>query len=199
MTADMWLSGRRGRALAAAIGGLVLTLAWFGAVDPVWSWFNDRNLLLEGRQALLHRMQDVAATLPALRSEAANKPDRDDTARTTVLPGASDALAAADLQERVQQMAGTAGINLTAVETLPATTAGEWHRVSLRISLSATWPVLMGLLRAIEQSPTRILIDDLHLHSATAMTHPTTVPIEASAVLYGFRSAAASDHTGGGT
>jgi general secretion pathway protein M len=199
MTADIWLSGWRGRALAAAIAILVLTLAWFGAVDPVCSWFNDRNLLLERRQALLHRMQEVAATLPALHAEAANKPGRDDTARTTMLPGASDALAAADLQERVQQMASSAGVSLTAVETLPATTAGEWHRVSLRISLSAPWPVLMGLLRAIEKSPTRILIDDVHFHSATAATHPTLVPIQASAVLYGFRPAAASDHTGGGT
>jgi general secretion pathway protein M len=199
MTADIWLTGWRGRALAAAIAILVLALAWFGAVDPVCSWFNDRDLLLERRQALLHRMQEVAATLPALRAGAANKPGRDDTARATMLPGGSDAVAAADLQERVQQMAGTAGVSLTAVETLPATTAGEWHRVSLRISLSAPWPVLMGLLRAIEQSPTRILIDDVHFHSAPTATHPTLVPIQASAVLYGFRPAAASDHTGGGT
>ena len=73
-----------------------------------------------------------------------------------MLPGASDAVAAADLQERVQQMAGAAGASVTAVETLPATVAGEWHRVLVRISLTAPWPVLMDLLRAIEQSPTGI-------------------------------------------
>jgi hypothetical protein len=199
MTADTWLTGRRGRALAAAIGILVLALAWFGAVGPVFSWFNDRNLLLERRQALLQRMQEVVATLPALRAASANKPDRDDAAGTTMAPGASDAVAAADLQERVQQMAGAAGVNLTAVETLPATVAGEWHKVSLRISLNAPWPVLMDLLRAIERSPMRILIDDVHFHSATVVTHPTVLPVQASMVLYGFRPAAGSARTGGGT
>jgi general secretion pathway protein M len=198
MTADAWLTGRRGQGLAAAIGLLVLALAWFGAVDPVISWFNDRNLLLERRQALLHRMQEVAATLPALRAASANKPDRDDTAGTTMLPGASDAVAAADLQERVQQMAGAAGASLTAVETLPAVAAGEWHRVSLRISLTAPWPVLMDLLRAIEQSPTGILIDDVHFHAVTATTRPKVLPVQASMVLYGLRPAAGGPRSGGG-
>jgi general secretion pathway protein M len=199
MTADAWLIGRRGQALAAAIGILVLALAWFTAVDPAVSWFNDRNLLLERRQALLHRMQEVAATLPALRASSPNKPDQDDAAGTTMLPGASDAVAAADLQERVQQMAGAAGASVTAVETLPATVAGEWHRVSLRISLTAPWPVLMDLLRAIEQSPTGILIDDVHFHSVAFATRPTVLPVQASMVLYGFRPAAGSPRSGGGT
>jgi hypothetical protein len=199
MTADTWLTGRRGQALAATIGILVLALAWFAAVDPVISWFNDRNLLLERRQALLHRMQEIAATLPALRAASANKPDRDDAEGTTMLPGASDAVAAADLQERIQQMAGAAGTSLTAVETLPATVAGEWHRVSLRISLNAPWPVLMDLLRAIEQSPRRILIDDVHFRCVTVVTHPTVLPVQASMVLYGFRPAAAGARAVGGT
>jgi hypothetical protein len=199
MTADTWLTGRRGQTLATTIGILVLALAWFGAVDPVLSWFGDRNLLLERRQALLHRMQEVAATLPALRAASANKPDRDDASGTTMLPGGSDAVAAADLQERVQQMAGAAGASLTAVETLPATIAGEWHRVSLRISLNAPWPILMDLLRAFEQSPTGILIDDVHFHSVALATRPTVLPVQASMVLYGFRPAAAGARAGGGT
>ncbi|HET6306243.1 MAG TPA: type II secretion system protein GspM [Rhodopila sp.] len=197
MTADPWLTGRAGQALAIAIVLLVVAVGWFGAVGPVLSWYHDRNLLLERRQALLHRMQDVAATLPALRA-ASGKPDPDDTAATSMVPGATDAVAAADLQERVQQMAGAAGAGLTAIETLPATVTGEWHRVSLRVSLTAPWPVLMDLLRAIEQSPTRILIDDVHFHSATVVTHPTVLPVQASMVVYGFRPAAATARSGDG-
>jgi general secretion pathway protein M len=203
MTGGSWLIGRRGQALAAVVAIFVLASAWFGAIEPMRSWYNDRNLLLERRQALLHRMQEVAATLPALHAASAANTGRDNTAGTAMLPGASDAVAAADLQEHVQQMAGAAGVSLTAVETLPATPTGEWHRVSLRISLNAPWPVLMHLLRAIEQSPTRILIDDVHFHSATVVTHPTVLPIEASLVLYGFRPTAAKPdartHAGNGT
>ena len=190
MTGDAWLTGRRGQVLALGIACLAAGLIWFGLVDPLRSWFNDRDALLEQRQALLHRMRDVAATLPALRASASHA-GRDDTLATMWLPGASDALAAADLQERVQKMASTAGVSLTAVETLPATSTDNQHRVSLRISLNAPWPVLMELLRSIEQSPTRILIDDVHLHAATIVTHPTVLPVQASMVLYGFRPAEA--------
>ncbi len=112
-----------------------------------------------------------------------------------MLPGATDAVAAADLQERIQKMASSAGASLTAVETLPATPSGKWHKVTLRISLNAPWPVLMDLLRSIEQSPTRILIDDVHFHSVTVVSHPTVMPIQASMVLYGFRPADAGTGT----
>ena len=61
----------------------------------------------------------------------------------------------------------------------------------MRISLNAPWPVLMDLLRWVEQSPTRILIDDVHFHSVTVVSHPTAMPIQASMVLYGFRPAEA--------
>jgi hypothetical protein len=106
-----------------------------------------------------------------------------------MLPGATDALAAAALQQSVQKMASDAGASLTAVETLPAATAAEhWHKVSLRISLNAPWPVLIGLMHAVEQAPARIFIGDVHFHSPVVMAHPANAPIQASMVLYGFRA-----------
>jgi hypothetical protein len=188
MNADSWLTGRRGQALAASIGLLALALAWFGVVDPVWSWYADRNQVLEQRTALEHRMREVAATLPALR---AAKPQRGDAPAAIMLSGATDAVAAADLQERIQKMAAAAGASLTAVETLPAVPTGNWHKVPLRISVNAPWPVLMDLLRSIEGSRTRILVDDVHFHNVTVVTRPVLLPIQASMVLYGFRPAEA--------
>jgi hypothetical protein len=68
--------------------------------------------------------------------------------------------------------------------------------VALRINLNAPWPVLMDVVRSVEQSPTRIFVDDLHFHGpSTAGATPADVPIQASFVLYGFRQA----ETGGGT
>ena len=189
MIPDAWLNGRRGQALAVAIGLIGIFILWFGALDPIRGWFDDRQRLLEQRRDLLHHMQDLAASLPALRTRSAD--NRDDGAATeaTTLPGATDPVAAADLQERVQAMAAAAGVNLTAVETLPATAEAAWHKVALRISLNAPWQVLMELVGAIERSPTRIFIDDVHFHSPVVVAHPTTLPIQASMVLYGFRLA----------
>ncbi|HEY4041322.1 MAG TPA: type II secretion system protein GspM [Rhodopila sp.] len=195
MTADAWLTGRRGQALAVGVLVLAVALVWFVIIDPARAWFQDRTLLLEQRQVLLQRMQGVAATLPSLRMAAAAKPGGGKVAGTIMLPGDSDAIAAADLQERVQKMASTAGASLTAVETLPATPSGKWHKVSLRISLNAPWPVLMELLRSVEESPTRILVDDVHFHSAAMVVHRAALPVQASMVLYGFRAAEAGAGT----
>ena len=89
----------------------------------------------------------------------------------------------------MQSVATAAGVILTAVETLPAAPAGNWRKVSLRVSLNAPWPVLMDLLRSIENAPVHVMIDDIHFHSATVVARPTTLPVQASMVLYGFRPA----------
>ena len=83
MTSDSWLIGRRGQALAVAIGCLGLFILWFGAIDPIRGWFDDRQRLLEQRRDLLHRMETVAASLPALRAASAR---RSATARSPVPP-----------------------------------------------------------------------------------------------------------------
>ncbi len=189
MTPDMLPPGRRGQALAVTIGLLAMALLWFGAIAPIQGWYDDRAVHLEQRQALLVRMREVAGTLPALQTEAAARQTQGQAANVTTLPGASGAVAAADLQEKVQAMANAAGVNLTAVETLPVAKAGQWQKVSLRISMNASWPVLTQLMQSIEKSPTKILIDDVHFHSPTLVAHPTALPVQASMVLYGFREA----------
>ncbi len=184
-----WLIGRRGQALAVAIGLLALAMVWLAVVEPLRSWHSDLQDQVWQRRALLDRMQTLAASLPALRA-AADKPGENSSVGTLLLPGATDSVAAADLQERVQKMVSAAGATLTAAETLPAEPAsGRWHKVALRISLIASWSVLTDLMRSIEQSPTRIFIDDVHFHSPIVAARPTVLPIQASMVLYGFRPA----------
>jgi len=194
MIPAVWLTGRSGQALAVASGLLALGLIWLGAVAPLWSWYADRQTVLEQRQVVLAHMQGLAAGLPALRAASANRQGAE--AEGGMLPGATDAVAAAALQETVQKMATTAGASLSSVETLPsATKADRWHKVSLRISLNAPWPVLMSLMRAVDRSPTRIFIADVHFHSPAVVAHSTNLPIQASMVLYGFRPAAGGPGT----
>lgn len=199
MTADAWLTGRRGQILAVAIGLLALSVVWFGVLDPIRNWYEERDIQLGQRRTFLLHMQSLAESLPALRSVSTDRRGEgaatDAAPLTGTLPGATDAVSAADLQERVQAMATVAGVNLTAVETLPASATGGWHKVALRVSMNASWPVLMELLRAIERSPTRIFIDDAHFRSPAMANRPATVPIQASMMLYGFRSADAGAGT----
>ena len=114
---NAWLTGRRGQGLAVGLTLLVLAVVWLGAAAPLQAWYADRAETLMQRQALLQRMQALAASLPALRS-AASKATNGAASENMLLEGSSDAVAAADLQEMVQRMAGAAGASLAAVETL---------------------------------------------------------------------------------
>jgi hypothetical protein len=189
MIPPSWRVGRIGQALAVGCGVLALLMIWLGAISPLWSFYADGQAELEQRQALLARMQGLAASLPAIRAASASRRGDGAGEASAMLPGATDALAAAALQESVQKMAGDAGASLTAVETLPSATTDHWHKVSLRISLNAPWPVLIGLMHAVERAPARIFIGDVHFHSPAVVAHPATLPIQASMVLYGFRAA----------
>ncbi|HVY15973.1 MAG TPA: type II secretion system protein GspM [Rhodopila sp.] len=187
MMTDAWLTGVCGRALAIGATVLALGLVWFGVVAPAHTFFEDRAATLARREMLLRHMRQMAMSLPALR-EAAARHGSGDSDEGLVVPGNTDALAAARLQEQVQRMATAAGASLTTVETLPTVSTGSWRRISLRISLTAPWSVLIGLLRSIHQGPTRILVDDLHVQATLAAKPTAAEPVQASVTLYGFRS-----------
>ncbi len=160
-------TGRRGQMLALVIAVLPLLLLWFGLVVPLADLYGERADHLTQRLGLARRMAQVAAELPALKDRAAATAKAGPPPPQT-LDGASDAVAAASLQNRVQDMAVTAGARLTSVESLEAGAAGEYRRIGLKLSLSAPWPVLVGLLQAIEQSPLPMVIDGLQIRAASA-------------------------------
>lgn len=179
-------TGRTGQALALGIALAVPLLLWLGLVAPLAGFHQDRAEELERRQALVQRMERLAAQLPALRQQASAPAA---ASASALLEGESDAVAGAALQEAVQAMAAAAGAVLTSVETLPAERAGQYRRVSVRVSLNASWPVLVQLLESLAQSSPRMLVDDLQVQSSPLILQMATRPLDASFTVIGFRAA----------
>jgi len=178
--------GLRGRLLAAALTLTVLAAAWFAMAAPLIGWYQtDREELAQRRVVLLH-MREAAATLPGLEhGRAADvRP-----ATTMLLPGGTDAMAAAAMQSNVQAMAAAAGVSLASMETLPAEVHGAYRRIGLRVAATAPWPVLIEFLRAASRGQPRMLIDDLTLHAQLNQDPNAVVPISASLTLLAYRPA----------
>jgi general secretion pathway protein M len=177
MTALPLPTGRRGMAFALGLVVVALLLVWSGAVAPLCALYAQRSDTLQREALLLRRMQSLAQALPALSRLAEAQ-----TAHSVTIPalqGGSDGVAAAALQQKLNDFATEAGLHIASAETLPPEPDGAWHGISLRLTTSGAWPDVTRLLLAIAQSDTPMVVDDLHLASPNAASDPTA-PILAS-------------------
>lgn len=159
-------TGRPGRSLALGLTIAGLVLIWWGAVRPLAGWYDAQNDTLAQRQALAIHMARLAGSLPTLRQQQALAPA--EAAPVALLEGETDAIAAANLQERLQALAASAGTSIATAEMLPVERqAGEVaesdRAIRLRLTMNAPWPSLMRLLNMIEDGPPLMLVDDLRL------------------------------------
>jgi hypothetical protein len=138
------------------------------------SWYGDRNELLEQRQALLQRMQTVAASLPALRAASADKRDEGSEAATSMLPGTTDAAAAA-AAGRWHKVAPIQASTVLS-DFRPVGTRG-WHMIGPGFShLIALILLMFGLAGGIV-----LEVHDWSIGSATQPTFPNHGGLPANA------------------
>ena len=186
MTLDL-PTGPRGRALALGLTALALLVVWFGIVGPVLGWYSGREERLEQRSVLARRMADLAASLPQLEHQVAALPTTKANP-DALLPGETDAVAAAALQERVQEMASQAGAPLSSVEMLPATQLGQFRRIGLRVAAQAEMANVIRLLQSVGAAKPRLLVDELDLQRHLLLAKPNAPELDAKFVIYAFRA-----------
>jgi general secretion pathway protein M len=182
-------TGRRGQLLALGLAVAVLGAGWAGVVAPLLDWHAERAEQVQARRAVARRMAEIAETLPALRDQARQVAAPDRTAAIPARGGASDAIAAATLQGRLQDMALRAGAPLRSAEALPGQAAGAWRRIGLRVSVQAPWPGIVRLLQAVGGATPRMLVDDLQLRAGPP-SRGGPRPMEVSFTVFAFRAEA---------
>ena len=180
--------GARGRALALALTVAALASVWVAVVDPLIGQYQEQAETLAQRRVLARRMEAVAAALPSYRRQA-EAAQGVGAAAPALLTEATDTLAAAALQERVQALAQQAGATVASAEALPAEPAGPYQRIGLRVSLSTTYPKLIEVLRRVADASPPMLVDDLRLQRWLALGGHDG--IEASLTIIAFRAGAA--------
>jgi general secretion pathway protein M len=180
-------SGRPGQILALGMTALLLAAIWVAIAQPLLGWYADRAAGLSQRTALVRRMDALVAGIAPLQASLAGATTSSMTG-VAVLPGNTDAIAAANLQQHVQDMATRAGMALASTETLPASSAGAYRRIGLHVSAVATWPVLVTMLESVDQANPRMLIDDLQLHGPHLVVMPAEPPLQLSFIVYAFRT-----------
>lgn len=190
-------TGVAGRALALALLALAGVIAWFAVLTPLLEWHASRAEALAHKQALLPRLEALAASLPEWRRVQAEAASRAG-ARPSLLEGGTDAVAAAALQGKVQAMASQAGARVTSMEILAAEPRGPYRRIAVRVAAEGHLPELLDLLRAIGDAAPRMLVDAVQLNGPNARSNTDTPPIAASFTVLAFRAGPGAEGRGAG-
>lgn len=153
-----------GRLLALAILAGLCLVVWLAVAQPLLGLFGSYRDTVAQAVDQLPRLRALAAMAPSLEAELA-RIDRDPGARTRQLAGANDALAAADLQNRLGRIAAANGVVLRSTQILPPEEEEGFRRIAIRVALEGDTKALLKILHGLETAPTLLFVDNLEIRS----------------------------------
>ncbi len=157
--------GRRGRIVALGVLLTALLAVWIVVVGPLIAFYSAEADRLAERRMVARHMEQLVAQRPALEARTAALGRQAPVKTLPGVAGDSIPVATAALQSLVQDIATGAGASLASVESLPGETASGYRRVGVKLTLQASWPVLVRFLEALEQSATPMATDDLEIRA----------------------------------
>jgi len=149
-----------GRMAAVGILVAVLLAIHSSLVAPLIAAYSQINDSIAQSTELLARYQRVTAQYPALKG-LLDQVNADHTSSGVYLPGDTDALAAARLQEIVNSRVESNGAQVRSVQILPAKEDGDFRRVGVRIQLISNIAAVARILYAFEAGGTFLFVDNL--------------------------------------
>ncbi len=168
--------------LLVALGGVYLLV-----VSPLLGLYAERAAVLENRRMLVPRLRAAADKLPALRARVEQLRTAAGTRKIT-LEGASDAIAAATLQSRIEELASSAGATIGSTESLPAEARSGYRRIGLRYVLSGSYETLVKFLTKLKSANPPLVIDNLHIHGVLRRPGtPAAAGLDAGLDVYAYR------------
>ena len=172
----VWLGG----------GGLLLILVYLAVVNPLLSLEESWSQELVSRSKLLSKYQSLLKSKS--RVIEANKAMKAALARTEgqFLSGANPAVASADLQEILKNLAKEQGVQMTSAKVLPPREAGIYLEVPVQVELTATINQLVTLLYHLEHHKKLLFIPDLDINAPRLVKGDNKdVPLQISMVISG--------------
>lgn len=154
--------GRRGRLVAIGLLLIIAILAGEYGLRPLWQRYTQLADDTEDASAQLARLQRLAADLPALRAHA----ERLEQARPLapyLLQAANPALAAAELQRRLQDLVKTHGGRMLSSRVQQPEDDGPLQNVSINARINIALEGLQALLYELETTPPFTYVDSLNI------------------------------------
>lgn len=178
--------GARGRGLAVMLAVLAVALVWLGGVAPLAEILAEGRQRIEDKRMLLARMSALASQPQRQRAQDALVAGGGQAG--LLLGGASDAVAAAELQGLIQEMAGRSGVRLISVESLAPEARAGYRRIALRVAAEGRYPGVLDLLGGIAAAVPAMLVDGLALRGPGGTAHTDDPSVALSFTVIGLRA-----------
>jgi hypothetical protein len=157
-------------------------------VAPLCDLYEERAATLQNRRQLLPRLNAAAEELPRSQARVEQLRAAAGTRKLT-LDGPSDAIAAANLQSRIEELAASAGAKIGSTESLPVETRSGYRRIGLRYVLSGPYETLVKFLAKLEAATPPLVIDNLHIHGVLRRPGVAAAQgLDAGLDVYGYRN-----------
>jgi hypothetical protein len=193
MTASLNRALRRAIALALLLA--VPWLAYLGAVMPVRAYYQGlvaEAATLEDTLARYRALGEERAALALqLRGAEAQEPDS-----ALYLEGASDALAAAQLQDLLNGIVRESDGSVDSVRVMESAEDGPYRRISVQLLIESRIDALRKILHGIETGKPYLFVKSIGIANISgvrpnsALTEPADLDVRLE--IYGYRKGAAS-------
>jgi hypothetical protein len=180
--------GRSGRFAALGILVVLLAAAYLAIISPVISFYASTADTLDQRREQVRKYRNAVNDLPRLREGAKRQSDAA-SAANMLLTGASDAVAAAELQSSLKDIVEGEGTTIMSAAILPVEAEGAFRRVGLRIAFSGDIEVLTTVLLQVEEARPMLFVGDFDVHQSSAGESDGENPMLAVSLdVFGYRA-----------
>jgi len=165
---------------------LLLIFLYLAVVNPLLSLEDSWSQELVNQSKVLNKYQSLLKSKD--RVIAANKAMKAALARTEgqFLSGSNPAVASAELQEILKNLAKEQGVQMTSAKVLPPREAGLYLEVPVQAELTATINQLVSLLYHLEHHKKLLFLPDLDINAPRmAKGENKDVPLQVSMVISG--------------
>jgi general secretion pathway protein M len=137
-------------------------VVYMSAVEPIISGYSETRSEIEAARDQLARLERAAAMRPAL-SRHIEDFEKQRASQGYLLAGSTDALAAANLQDRVQALIIENGGTAQSMQSMPGVEEHGLMRITLRVQMTGTTETLLDVLYALESGSPILFIDNVDI------------------------------------
>jgi len=162
------ISRRERSLIGVGIAGTTLVGAYLLVVEPVIIRNAELAQLLPAREATLEQRRTLVAQLDRVAVEQQALAARLEAESARLLPGATVALAASELQKLVKEVGAVAKVEVRSERVLPTVDLADLQEVPIEIAVAGSVREIAALLHLLEHTPKLLTLRDVNIRVVAA-------------------------------